>query len=425
MRSLVTSIVIAVILGAGVSEARSAEKTSPVIDVPALPPGTVVRPVAFTRLVMKLNRGQPWGVIQGGVFCIPQGNLSWRSGRLDVRSEDFDEVFREELEKVGFKVEGDPNNLFEQTQSSSEYAVAGSIRKVEAKLCFPMMGFGDYSTSKGSAYIETEWQIYSRLKKQVIAKITTRGNFIISKTTDAGFESILYAAFAENVKALIISPEFRETFVGGERDPNIAVRAPSGLSELAMVGAGGSDQRSINDIVSGVVAVFAGDGFGSGVLISRDGYVLTNQHVVGTAKFVKIRWSDGFETLGEVVRVDKPRDVALIKTDGRSRDPVFVRLSPTQPGETVFAIGTPLDAKFQSTVTRGVVSANRVFDGFTFIQSDVAVNPGNSGGPLLDEQGFLLGVTVSGYRIGNAPVDINLFVPVRDAFDFLGLKATP
>jgi S1-C subfamily serine protease len=112
----------------------------------------------------------------------------------------------------------------------------------------------------------------------------------------------------------------------------------------------------------------------------------------------------------------------LIKADARGRRPLMSRGQSPDLGEAVFAIGTPFDQKFQSTISKGVISSKRIFDGYAYLQSDVAINPGNSGGPLLDEQGRLLGVAVAGYRVGNAPVDLNLFIPIKDAIDFLGIQ---
>jgi S1-C subfamily serine protease len=175
--------------------------------------------------------------------------------------------------------------------------------------------------------------------------------------------------------------------------------------------------------MASVAIVFAADGSGSGFLVSRDGYVLTNHHVVGGAKYVKLKWSTGEETLGEVIRSDRRRDVALIKTDAKDRAPLALRTGSAQPGDPVFAIGTPLDDKLQNTLTKGIVSANRVYDGLPFIQSDVAVTHGNSGGPLLDEQGRVLGLTVSGRAPDGAPVGLNFFIPIDDALKALALKS--
>ena len=87
--------------------------------------------------------------------------------------------------------------------------------------------------------------------------------------------------------------------------------------------------------------------------------------------------------------------------------------------------GAPLDLKFQSTVTKGIVSANGLYDGFSFIQSDVAVTHGNSGGPLLNEKGAVVGITDWGQTEDGSRVGLNFFIPIGDALDFLNLKTAP
>jgi S1-C subfamily serine protease len=170
-----------------------------------------------------------------------------------------------------------------------------------------------------------------------------------------------------------------------------------------------------------VAVIYAADGQGSGFLVSSDGYVLTNRHVVGGSRFVKLKWSNGAETLGEVVRSDARRDVALIKTDAQGRAPLALRLGPVQQGEAVFAIGTPLDDKLQNTMTRGIVSAERVDQGLRYIQSDAGVNHGNSGGPLIDEKGQVVAITVSGLLPNSMQMGLNFFIPIDDALKVLSL----
>ena len=171
--------------------------------------------------------------------------------------------------------------------------------------------------------------------------------------------------------------------------------------------------------------VLTGDGHGSGFLVSNDGYILTNAHVVGSSRSVVVRWSDGFESDGEVIRSHKARDVALIKTNPHGRQPLALRRGPPTPGMNVYAVGTPLDPKLQGSLTKGIVSANRIMDGFSFIQSDVAVTHGNSGGPLLDEKSVVVGITDLGFEPDGKPANINLFIPIGDALDFLNLKVAP
>ena len=178
-------------------------------------------------------------------------------------------------------------------------------------------------------------------------------------------------------------------------------------------------------MVKSVAVIFAGDGSGSGFLISDEGYLLTNRHVVGGSKYVKVKWSDGDETLGEVVRSNARRDVALVKVEARGRSALVLRSGPVRQGEPVYAIGSPLGEALQNTMTRGIVSATRVIDGQPIIQSDVAVTHGNSGGPLLDEKGRVIGMTESGMAPAGSPIGLNFFIPIDDALRALALAPAP
>ncbi|HSV02076.1 MAG TPA: trypsin-like peptidase domain-containing protein, partial [Phenylobacterium sp.] len=180
----------------------------------------------------------------------------------------------------------------------------------------------------------------------------------------------------------------------------------------------------VSGALASVATIFAGDGWGSGFLISPEGFLLTNRHVVGDARQVRVRWSDGSETVGDVTRSDARRDVALVKADPHGRGALPLRLDEAQPGEAVVAIGTPLEKTFQSTVTKGVISGIRTLEGLAFVQSDVAVDHGNSGGPLLDEHGRVLAITDWGYAPDGVSHNLNFFIPIDDALRALALTET-
>lgn len=391
--------------------------------VQPLPPGTQTRPVQLARMVVDLDRGAVIGRLRGGLICMPQGNITWGSGAArDIDTAEFDEVFRQELTRLGFDVAGDPGNLFaDANDNRAEFLVGGRIDRLEIRVCYPHSGFGNVTSSNGSASIRVNWQIFSRLERRVVATLTSESRFEQREMRSGGANDILMNAFAGTVRQLAASEPFRTVFVGAPADLRQARAAPAGLQPIPL-DAGSAPVSRLPEAVGATVLIHSGSGHGSGFLVSSEGHLLTNYHVVRDARFVRVRWSDGLESLGEVLRSDRGRDVALVKVDARNRSPIRMRRDAPVQGESVFAIGAPLETNLQSSVTRGIVSANRIIDGFSYIQSDVAVNPGNSGGPLLDERQQAIGITVAGIGPNGVPVGINLFIPIADAVAFLGLQ---
>ncbi len=276
----------------------------------------------------------------------------------------------------------------------------------------------DYERSSGTGSMDVDWQIYSQIERRVVLTLQTTGTATRPKGEVGGAFGLIFDAFGDAVDKLASNENFGKLFLEKASDSTIARKPPVGLVPLQINGARPTPV-AVKDATASTVVIFANGGEGSGFLISTDGYVLTNHHVVGGSTYVKVRWSDGTEVLGELVRSDKLRDVALIKTDPKGHAPLSLRTEPVSVGEEIYAIGAPTGAKFQNSVTKGIVSAARIFRGHNFIQSDVAVTHGNSGGPIIDAKGRVVGMTDLGFD--DAPM-INLFIPIGEALDFLGLK---
>ncbi len=151
----------------------------------------------------------------------------------------------------------------------------------------------------------------------------------------------------------------------------------------------------------GVVGLERRRGQGSGVALTPDGYVLTNAHVAGRSGRLGVRLPGGEEAPGEVVGADERTDLAVVRAEARGLAPLpLAEDRSLRVGELVLAIGNPLG--FERSVSVGVVSAlyralptpqGGLLDGL--VQTDAAVNPGNSGGPLLDAEGRVVGVTTA------------------------------
>lgn len=160
--------------------------------------------------------------------------------------------------------------------------------------------------------------------------------------------------------------------------------------------------------------------FGSGFIISGDGYVLTNNHVVQGADKVTVRLADRSELDADVIGTDERSDVALLKINAKNL-PALKIGDPSQlkVGEWVLAIGSPFG--FDYSVTSGIVSAKSrslPSDAYVpFIQTDVAINPGNSGGPLLNMKGEVVGINSQIYSRSGGFMGLSFAIPIDVAMD--------
>ena len=165
-------------------------------------------------------------------------------------------------------------------------------------------------------------------------------------------------------------------------------------------------------------------GIGSGVIATRDGYILTNNHVVDGADEVKVGLQDGREFTAKVVGRDPKTDVAVIKIDAKDLPAVPMADSDkVEVGDVVLAVGNPFG--IGQTVTTGIVSATGRggaigLDYEDFIQTDAAINPGNSGGALVDAEGRLIGINTAILSRSGGNQGIGFAIPVNIARDVMG-----
>ena len=422
MMKVVLTGVMGVLLLGSVALAQSTSELFPSADF------SDKNSVKLTTVVMALPAGTPWMSMKFGLFCTEDAIVRNASGgreRQDLPP--YSSAFKTEMESAGYKVVASEDNLFGQDASASDFQVAGVITSARIDACVARgnalwgTNLGD---ARGTGTMTVDWQIYSPIKKQVVARVSTNGVFKLDKTVSGGLAQLITGSFATNARELATNAEFRAAVSA----PKAALAAqgvllPGQQGKINLAGNLKAPTRPIAEAVGSVVTILTGSGSGSGVLVSEDGYLLTNAHVVGDAKEIRVRWPDGIETIGQVTRVAKDRDIALVKTNARDRIPLAIKRGAVSPGQRVFAIGTPLDKTFQGTVSSGIVSANRIIDGLRYIQSDTTISPGSSGGALLDESGSVIGIAVSVYQNSSGQqVGLNMFIPIGDAMDFLALE---
>lgn len=414
-----TGVIAWLLLGGG----ALAQATS---DLFPSPNSSAQNSVKLTTVLMALPAGTPWLSLRLGLLCGQDDAVRTATGSREPQDlPPYSAAFKTELEGAGYKVVSAEEDLFERESNAADYHVAAVVTNARLIACVSdghILRTGNRGDARGDGTMTIDWQVYSPLRKQVVARLTTNGTVKIERTVAGGVAQLVTGAFASNARELASSADFRAAVSAPKAMASQGVLLPGQQGKINLAGNLKAPPRPIAEAVGSVVTLFVGSGSGSGVLVSDDGYLLTNAHVVSDAKDVRVRWPDGIETVGQVTRVAKDRDIALVKTNARDRIPLALKRGAVSPGQRVFAIGTPLDKTFQGTVSSGIVSANRIIDGLRYIQSDTNILPGSSGGALLDETGSVIGIAVSGYQKDGQAVGLNMFIPIGDAMDFLSLE---
>ena len=207
---------------------------------------------------------------------------------------------------------------------------------------------------------------------------------------------------------------------------------PSDSSSSSSDGMSGEDiyKKVSPSVVSVISTTSEGQGSGSGVIMSSDGYIITNNHVVEGAQSVSVQLNDGTSLDATIVGTDEQTDLAVIKVSSSAELTAaeFGDSDELQPGEYAYAIGSPGGVQFANTITGGRISAinrdltvnDRVM---SLIQTDASINNGNSGGALINEYGQVVGITsakLSGNAFGSATVEgMGFAIPINTAKDIV------
>lgn len=177
---------------------------------------------------------------------------------------------------------------------------------------------------------------------------------------------------------------------------------------------GPQDVGNLQDAIKSVVTVKVPDGHGSGCIVSQDGYLITNYHVIAedTSNTVKVILNNGDTLKADYVRSNSEYDLALLKIEKPENFKCFTprMTKDINVGEEVYAIGTPEDISLGQTITKGIISGKRKVHDKSVIQTDVSINPGNSGGALVSKDGLLLGI-VSAKLMGEDIQGIGFAIP--------------
>ena len=379
--------------------------------------GAGAQPVRLSVMEYDMPSGTKLGEFQTGTWATSCGAGARKpithNGRREIADiTGFRNDFGTAMRRTGYSIE--------EGSLGGGYVVMGTITAMEIVVCI-REGSQPLQIS-GSGRVTVTWRVMTPLGDNVLYQTSTSGAKDVpssSRSAD-GLKIILGETFSDAAARLAADAGFRD--VVARPLPASAQQRVSRATDVSTVRGPRPFQGAItphmDQILAATVVITAGGSLGSGFVIdAAAGLILTNHHVVRSGDVVNIRFNNGDRAQGLVIRSDSNRDVALVRVQKAGLRALPVRAGKPSLTEQVYAVGAPQG--LDQTVTRGIVSAIRSLGGLDWIQSDAAVAPGSSGGPLLDASGNVVGIsTLASARAAG----FNLFVPIHDALARLSLS---
>ncbi len=413
-------------------------------------------PIKFSGIELLLPPGTNIGTQRSGVLCAsPAYPVNRNVLQKNIDQKFLKQAFHDALEANGYDVVGSLNIVFdpEDEEQSAEYSIKATLKDAQIDMCASEEGAlnilkpipGEF----GKMYLAIDWSVYDQLHRTVVYKTRTEGYTSRKIPNAEGMTLLFHDAFEMAAHNLAADAGFQNLIINGVKPP----RAHDGIDqrgektdtrprtfnedeEVTFTNQAISRQPFAKTVDTGknVAVTIEAGGHGSGFFITRQGHIITDANVVGQARRVRVMSAMRKTGLtAEVLRVNRGRNVALLKLEEIPEwldiTTLSVQLDWPNVGEDIYALGTPRDRKrLQGSLSKGIVSAhhrNFKYEGVrqNFFQGDIEVHAGHAGGPIMDEYGNIVGLSVFGFgeegsAFGNG---LNLFIPIREAFDALGI----
>lgn len=388
--------------------------------------------LAVDKIKVSILQGDDIGGNAIGWFCSNRQALVASENFIKSAGLYLSSVTTQELKRLGYPLAGKGKaNAFDVDVSAApDFRIGGILTELKQEVCT------EPNRAEGWVVYKIDWALFSEKKQKVVYQASAEGlSFSKEKIPDLHKRAIV-----ASLGNFLSSPAVLDALKANEGEPTAAAPAASGATAAApaepattaaaapavtLKGAavpGGGALKNQAQLRNAVVTLETASGSGSGFFIDKSGHLLTNAHVVKGSKYARIKLQNGDKAVAEVVKVNEQTDVALLKTTLTDGDALALRSGPAlEVGSDVYAIGSPLGV-LNNSMTRGVLSADRVLQGKRVLQSDAAVTFGSSGGPLLDGDGRVVAITRGGVEAGKG---FNFFIPIDDALKALQLSVTP
>jgi S1-C subfamily serine protease len=392
---------------------------------------SVTAVVGFDKLVADMKDGTVIGTyIDARGISNP---IKWE-GSVKVGDEAFERSFYNILTNAGV-----PNSMRESAklfsgavdgrQKAPRYLVGAQLEEYSVDVRYANKKEKDYGaggvTCRTRAVVD--WQVLDRISRKVVLTVRTEG-IARQRQRYGGVGSENLLAFEDALMKFLDEGRFMELLKNSAPAasvPDLKEEARRFNVKPIVNPAFGSVAEMIRYADRSCVTVITEDGHGSGVIINSEGYVLSAYHVVSGSNSIEVMFSDGLRQQATILHFDEPNDIVLLDIAGSGfRALPLSGETPAGLGDDVVTIGTPADVTLGQSVSKGILSGRRVLEDREYIQTDLAVSPGNSGGPLLNDKGEVIGVIQSKF-IGKGIEGVSFAMPIQRVKAVLNLEMIP
>jgi hypothetical protein len=367
--------------------------------------------------------------IEGFHMHIPEGGHTWQyfqnidkfsenrvefvsasDEAVDIAYSNLDEDFTEKLIEQGYHAEN-KDGMFQEDES---ILISGQLTQVNENRVQNIVSY----------QLFTEWWVHNAygMKTDTI-HIENNSNWGLYNFSNPGFDrGLISEALTESMFHALEHPALRESM---NKLESLEERWKSNWTPITLKTAH-KPAGKISSALPSVVTIDALDGHGSGCILSSDGYIITNYHVISDPLLdYTVYFDNGSSLPATVVRFHPIYDLALLHVDTTGLHPFHVSLDEAiDVGEETFAMGTPYDIDLGASVTKGIISGKRKDGERTLIQTDVSISPGNSGGALVHPNGTLIGI-VNEKVLGMGVEGIGFAIPAHLIQEALMVRLQP